>query len=185
MQSEARSESELLVLAAQEDEELYLARAIEANMGLMVDQASITHVSGLNHEEVMSEMKLATIYAIRTYESDKGAWSSWLRRCLRHWACNLIRQRQKKQRWMMDNTLEYEHDKHTLSYEDAHWHNDWPIKGLTVKQGAILELHYLLGHTLKHIGKVVGCCAQLVAYKRDVALSRARDIMDRATPVAI
>ena len=180
-----QSEAELLVLAAQEDEHLYLARALEANMGMLVERASVTHVSGLEHEEVMSEMKLSAIEAIRTYEPAKGVWSSWLHLRLRHKACWLIRQRQNKLRYKMDNTLEYEHDKHTLSYEEVHWGDDWPIAGLTVAEGAVLELHYLHRHTLKHIGRIMGCCHQQACNKMHAAIERAQEIMERCAPKAV
>ena len=154
-------------------------------MGLMVERAKITHVSGLEHEEIMSEMKLAAIKAIRSYKPDNGEWSSWLHLILERNACALIRQRQCYMRYRMDNTLEWEHDKHTLSYEEVHWHDDWPIAGLTLKEGLVLELYYIHRYTLLHIGRLMGCCHQQALNNKRSAIARAQEIMERAAPKAI
>jgi len=180
------SEAEQLVLLAQDNEHLYLARAIQANYGLIVERASRSSVSGLEHEELISEMKIATINAIRGYRQGKGAgWSTYLYACLRNAMRALIKQRQNKERYKMDNTLEWQ-DNYGRAYKDElHWGDDWPIVGLTVKEGALLELYYLHENTLKHVGLVMGCCHQSACNRLKAAIARAQVIMHRATARAI
>jgi RNA polymerase sigma factor (sigma-70 family) len=167
-----------LVLLAQENERLYLARALEANYGLVVERASRSSVSGLEHDELISEMKIAAINAIRRYEPDKGKWSTYLYACLRNAMRALIKQRQNKERYKMDNTLEWQ-DNYGRAYKDElHWGDDWPIVGLSTKEGALLELYYLHENTLKHVSKVMGWRTVQWTYKRiQTAIARAQDIM--------
>jgi RNA polymerase sigma factor (sigma-70 family) len=173
-----QSEAELLVLAAQVDEDLYLSRALEANLGMMVERAATSRVSGLEHEELMSEMKISAIKAIRNYKPKAGRWSSYLHLCLKHSMRNLIKQRQNKERHKMDNLAEYQewHPEHDGEYEQAQTIY-WPIDGLAVKHGALLEMRHLHEHTYKHLALVFGGCTQSALNKLASAVKQAQSIL--------
>ena len=173
-----QSEAERLVLLAQEDEERHLARALEANMGLIVKRACASSVSGHEHEDLISEMRIAAIKAIRRYKPANGEWSSYLHLCLKHAMGTLIKHQQNKERWKLNNATEFKdwHPEHDGEYEQAHAIY-WPIDGLAVKHGALLELRFLHERTYKDISRVYGCCTQNVQYMIPSAIKKAQAIL--------
>jgi RNA polymerase sigma factor (sigma-70 family) len=171
------SDIEQLVLLAQENEELYLATTLKANMGMIVDRASSGTVSGLGYEEIMSEMKIGAIMAVRSFNPAKGHWPNHLHTILRNHMARLMRQRMNGDRWRMDK-LEHLFERDEGDGYEQECEVFWPIEGLSVEDGAILELSYMHGLTLAEIGRIVGTYAQKVHWRLGRALKRARALLE-------
>ncbi len=170
-----QSEAEQLVLLAQENEHLYMSRAMEANMGLVVQKACRSSVSGLEHEELISEMRLATIKAIRAFSAERGAaWSTYLHKCLNNAMGNLVKQRQSKERYKMDNTLELKDWQPVYDHTPTLY---WPIEGLSTYDSVVLELRYIHQLTLGEIGRYMGLIPQTIQYHVNRAIGRAQKIL--------
>lgn len=170
-----RDEVVELVLAAQGDEALYMARALEANAGLIAERCAQSSVSGLEYEELISEMKIGAIKAIRSFNASRGKWPTHLYTCLKYRMNTLIKQRQNNMRYKMDAT-EVLHDWDIGSY-DFNWWRYRVIEGLEVRDACLLELFYLHGYRMAEIGRVCGMKTRAVQYRKQAALDRARELV--------
>ena len=146
-----------LVALAQANEPAYLERAIAANEGMMVTVLNQTWVSGLDRDELKSELKLDLIKQIRAYNENKGEWGHYAFRCLKNHCRNLINQRRGCMRWMGDAHKSELFDVHVgATGTKAEFDLQWPLPCLTMRESVCLELYYMHGYIYKHVGHVVG-----------------------------
>jgi len=166
-----------LIKAAQENEDLYMNRAFKANLGLIVERVCAMSIAGMSHEDIMSEMKVAFVKAVRGYNPDKGSFSTYLWSKIRGEETRLTQYAMHKERWRTWAAECECPEWWDAPSDDEAFTCSWPLDGLTRQECLIIELR-LMGHSLTHIGKIMGYSAQYMRVLKLEAVKKATRLIE-------